>query len=43
MAKKRKYYDISGVVLDTNGNQIGTMKVPTVAEREKRQQANSFP
>lgn len=38
MAKKRKYYDISGVVLDTNGNQIGTMKVPTVAEREKRQQ-----
>jgi hypothetical protein len=37
MAKKRKYYDISGVVLDTNGNQIGTMNVPTVSEREKKQ------
>lgn len=37
MAKKRKYYDISGVVLDTKGNQIGTMNVPTVSEREKKQ------
>lgn len=39
MAKnKRKYYDISGVVLDTNGNQIGTMNAPTVKQREKVQQ-----
>lgn len=37
MAKKKQYYDISGVVLDKSGKQIGTMEVPTIAERERVQ------
>lgn len=32
--KKQEYYKDSGIVLDTSGNQIGTYKVPTKAERE---------
>lgn len=35
--KKREYYDISNVVLDSNRNQIGTADVPTIEQREQVQ------